>query len=85
MVPSSAKTSDFISPKELKDQLPITLDLLQSFCEKSIFASYASPKKFVKFVISCPTSSVENIQSGDPYLFFENVTIFAKIFKGRTL
>ena len=34
LVPSSAKTSDFTSPKELKDQLPITWDLLQSFVQK---------------------------------------------------
>ena len=34
LVPTSAKTSDFTSPKELKDQLPITWDLLQSFVQK---------------------------------------------------
>ena len=58
LVPSSAKTSDFISPKEPKDQLPITRDLLQSFVKKVfLFFShemedaYASPKKFVCFVL----------------------------------
>ena len=48
--------------------------------------AYASPKKFAKFFICCPTSSVENIQRGDPsYLFSEKITISAKIFKGGTL
>ena len=41
LVSSSAKTRDFISPKELKDQLPITWDLLQSFVQKVfLFFSY---------------------------------------------
>ena len=41
LVPSFAKNSDFTSPKDLKDQLPITWDLLQSFVQKVfLFFSY---------------------------------------------
>ena len=37
LVSSSAKTSDFISPKDVKDQLLKTLRFTWKFCAKSIF------------------------------------------------
>ena len=37
LVSSSVKTSDFISPKDLNDQLPKTYDLLQSFMHLCFF------------------------------------------------
>ena len=64
LVTSSAKTSDFASPKELKDQLPITWDLLQSFVQKVfLFFShemenaYASSRTRMRHPFT--TSSVE--------------------------
>ena len=41
LVPSFAKNSDFTSPKDLKDQLPITWDLLQCFVQKVFLFSFS--------------------------------------------
>ena len=66
LVSSSAKTSDFISPKDVKDQLLKTLRFTWKFCAKSIFVfflwnggricglgdAYASPKMWAKNVLT---------------------------------